>query len=79
MIKLQQVYDRGVAAIPLSIDLWLHYVSYITQLVRTAKLSKDLIRRYNMLSWQLAIYCIFIVITHRASFAVVVRIVYCYH
>lgn len=44
-----EVYDRGVAAIPLSIDLWLHYVSYIIQLVRTARLSKDLIRRYSML------------------------------
>lgn len=40
-----EVYDRGVAAIPLSIDLWLHYISYVTQLVRTARLSKDLIRR----------------------------------
>ena len=49
VIMLLQVFDRGVAAIPLSIDLWLHYIGYVTQLVHTARLSKDLIRRYIVL------------------------------
>lgn len=26
---LHQVFERGIAAIPLSVDLWVHYMDYI--------------------------------------------------
>ncbi|XP_065919620.1 pre-mRNA-processing factor 39-like isoform X2 [Dysidea avara] len=39
-----EVFDRGVTAIPLSVDLWIHYSNYMTQLVTTSRLSNDLIR-----------------------------------
>ena len=44
-----QVFDRGVAATPLSVDLWIHYSSYMTQLVTTSRLNNNVIRRYTML------------------------------
>lgn len=44
-----QVFEEGVKAIPLSVDLWLHYVSFAIACYKDTSQGEDLIRRFGAL------------------------------
>lgn len=41
-----QVFERGVAAIPLSVDLWLHYIAHNASLQEAETKSPESTRKY---------------------------------
>ena len=46
----REVLEEGVAAIPLSVDLWLHYASFATAHYKDSPKAEQLIRRSHPLS-----------------------------
>ena len=47
-MTLQQVFERGVEAIPLSVDLWIHYLGFIKAVQGEGTEGTETIRRLTL-------------------------------
>lgn len=45
-----QVFERGLKAIPLSVDLWLHYISFYTTEFSAEENAEDKLRKWVILN-----------------------------
>lgn len=49
--KARDVLEEGVAAIPLSVDLWLHYANFTVTFQSGSPQAEELIRRSKLISF----------------------------